>query len=505
MDIGEHTGGVWAPPPPETAVTYPPNWGQWPPPAGRRRPGWLIGGICALAGVVVVSTVAVLGFVVGGLASYPSRWDPRVAGLAAFVEESRGLEFRHPVHVDFLTEPSFVATVTTEKADLSEAERRDLEDYEAASRALGLAGAGTDLFAAENTLSGEGILAYYDSEMERVTVRGTELTVGVRVTLVHELVHALQDQHFDLSRHGTFATDARNAVFEAVVEGDATSIENFYYWSLPETERAAFDAEEAGQIAAMEESTAAVPGWMNASAQAPYVLGEAFVTALVAARGPEAVDEALRNPPASEEQLMDVARFLAGDEPEKVDPPDLEPGDELIEETDFGTLDWLFMLAERIPAPDALVAADGWGGDASVVFERDGQVCAGISYVGDTARDTDEMAGALERWADGMERATVRRSGSAVELVSCDPGAEAVRPAPSGGGRGAEAAMMLLMTRASTFAGVLDSGAGEAEAACVATGMLREFTPDELLAAELPADFETRRAGLAEGCATTTA
>ena len=32
-------------------------------------------------------------------------------------------------------------------------------------------------------------------------MRGTDLTdVDVRITLVHELTHALQDQHFDLTK-----------------------------------------------------------------------------------------------------------------------------------------------------------------------------------------------------------------------------------------------------------------------------------------------------------------
>ena len=34
---------------------------------------------------------------------HPDEWDPRVADLAAFVEDERGLDFDHPVYVDFLT------------------------------------------------------------------------------------------------------------------------------------------------------------------------------------------------------------------------------------------------------------------------------------------------------------------------------------------------------------------------------------------------------------------
>jgi hypothetical protein len=508
MDIGEQTTGTWAPPAPDTLVPVPDAWGDgaWPPPTGppvtgrRPRPGWATAVICILAGVVAVAGMVAVGFVLPE--PYPSHWDARVAGLAAYVEQERGLDFKHPVPVDFLDEDEFVATVTTDEADLTDADRGDIEDDEAVARALGLAGTATDFVAAENTLSGEGILAYYDSEAKRITVRGTGMTVSLRITLVHELVHVLQDQHFDLSRRGSYATTAQNSAFDAVVEGDAVSIENLYYWSLPDTERAAYDAALAGQISDMEAGTADVPGWMAASAQAPYVLGEPFVTALVAARGAKAVDEALRRPPATEEQLMDVRRFLAGDDRRPVKTPRPADGDRVIEERDFGTLSWLFLLAERIPAFDALAAADGWGGDAYLAFERDGKVCTRAAFVGDTAADTDEMTRALDRWATGLPagQASVRRSGAAVELSSCDPGLEAAGPTLSGAGSGPEVAMALLATRATTFAGALDGGADEEEAGCVATGMLSEFSPDELAAPELPADFEARRGRLEERC-----
>ena len=57
-----------------------------------------------------------------------------------------------------------------------------------------------DLFTAWMSVSDGGTLAFYDPIDERVRVRGTELSVGLEVTLVHELTHALQDQHFDVER-----------------------------------------------------------------------------------------------------------------------------------------------------------------------------------------------------------------------------------------------------------------------------------------------------------------
>ena len=56
-------------------------------------------------------------------------------------------------------------------------------------------------------------------------MRGTDLSddVDVRITLVHELTHALQDQHFDLTKlDEQVETSGQDFALTALVEGDAT-------------------------------------------------------------------------------------------------------------------------------------------------------------------------------------------------------------------------------------------------------------------------------------------
>jgi hypothetical protein len=434
-----------------------------------------------------------------GAPPHPSRWDRRVAGLAAFVESERGLRFRHPVYVDFLPEAQFRQEVTSDEGDLSTAERKDMEEFEATARAVGLVRGDADLFAATNTLNGDGILAFYDPDTQRVKVRGTELTAKRRATLVHELTHALQDQHFDLSRQGTYDTDAQNFALKAVVEGDAMRVEHAYVKTLAEDEVAEYEAPADGGEAG---STGDVPDWLSAYSEAPYFLGEPFVESLVADGGQRALDRALRHPPASEEQLMDPARYLEGDDPLPVDPVELAKGDRLIERADFGTLSWLVMLADRIPATEALAAVDGWGGDTYAAFEHQGKVCVRATFTGDTRQDTEEMATALDGWARAMPpgAATVSRTdnhaGHQVEVFSCDPGPAAE---PAGNGHSSEA-MTLLVNRASLFAAALGHGTSSLDASCLARGMVGAFAPDELSADELPADFEDRMRPIRDRC-----
>ena len=183
-----------------------------------------------VVGLLVLGAVAVgVGRLGDDGPSHPDEWDPRVADLAAFVEDERGLEFEHPVYVDFLTPAEYTAQTTDDEGTMEEDEREQLDRYAAELRALGVASGELDLFAAFNQVSDGGTLAFYDPTDERVRVRGTEMTVGLEVTLVHELTHALQDQHFDLERlDGPQLDDGAATAFRGLAEGDALRVEEAY-------------------------------------------------------------------------------------------------------------------------------------------------------------------------------------------------------------------------------------------------------------------------------------
>ena len=82
-----------------------------------------------------------------------------------------------------------------------------------------------DLAETSGELADSGTLALYDPVAERIVVRGTEMTDGLRVTLVHELVHVAQDQAFDLERPPTGRVVGRLRGVRMLVEGDADRID----------------------------------------------------------------------------------------------------------------------------------------------------------------------------------------------------------------------------------------------------------------------------------------
>ncbi|MGH2720730.1 MAG: hypothetical protein ACRDJO_03885, partial [Actinomycetota bacterium] len=367
---------------PAPPIGYWPAPGQLPtPPSPRLSKGARTLVIVAVVlGLVLTAAGAVfLAGVVSGIGanSYPAQWDQRVAPLAAFVELERGLEFDHPVHVHFLTDEEFREETTTDDGELSRAEREELESWADQTRALGLTSGHVDMHAAVNSLSGDGTLAWYDAATASITVRGTVMTVGLEVTLVHELTHALQDQHFGIGRE--FDTDGADTAFRALVEGDAVRIENYYIDDLADARREEYVAEYDEGYEAASASLDQVPEAIRTLFGAPYPLGEWFVEVIMTDGGQRALDRAFRSPPDSELALLDPVSWLSRETVQRVEAPGLERGERETERGDLGALTLYTMLAARIDPADALLAVDGWDGDAYVAFEEDGDTCVRFS------------------------------------------------------------------------------------------------------------------------------
>jgi hypothetical protein len=391
-----------------------------------------------------VAVVACLGLTGGAVylvtddrgRSHPDAWDERLVDLVAFVEDERELRFDHPVAVDFLTAEQYSERTRVEEAELTREDRRLIDEGTAPLRALGLVPADFDALEASNDLSDTATLAYYDPFRERIAVRGTDMTTDLRVTLAHELVHVLQDQHFDLEEmlDDGDPTGDRLAGHLALIEGDAVRIEQAYVRSLPADERASY-LDGVGQASGeAQEQLDAVPGVLVAMEGAPYALGPSLVELIAAEGGNDAVDAAFDDPPATTEHIVDPRSYLARDSAHEVTAPVVPTGGEQIGEQDsLGALPLFLLLSERIDPLVALTAADGWGGDAYVVYDRRGTTCVDLAVEGDSARDGEELFEAFEAWvsAGPADAARVRSDGGLAVVTACDPrnGAEPSGPA----------------------------------------------------------------------------
>ncbi len=151
-----------------------------------------------------------------------------VEELIRAAESVRQLRLRRRVNIEIEDGDAIAESLR------SQIEDEDIERARIVYGALGLLDAEEDLRSMFAGVLGEQVIGYYDPDTGRLVIRddvmaglagsfGPEQAQEASLVLVHELVHALQDQRLGLgeSYQKERTADADNA-FRAVVEGDAT-------------------------------------------------------------------------------------------------------------------------------------------------------------------------------------------------------------------------------------------------------------------------------------------
>lgn len=366
-------------------------------------PRWAAPVVAALVAALLASSVVALSTVSGDDDGEPSpssttttagpvtktSVEALVEDLQGFVERARGLQFKGPVDVTLLSDDEFEARV----GQLDEEELADIRDTDAVLTALGLLDEDDDLAGIVRSFSSNAVLGFYDTDTKELVVKGAEPTPFVRSVLVHELTHAVEDQHFGLERDDDL-DDESSAGFDALAEGSAIRIEAQYRESLSRDEQRQADREEqaiGGTIPDIPPAVAAGLGFA-------YAYGPDLVEAIVDAGGLARLDRAFSDdPPASSEQVLDPERYLRNDDPKPVAKP--AAGGREIDDGQIGELFLALLLRTELGAGEAQRAAQGWGGDAYVAWEEGGRTCIRMDFVMDTPADTNELTRALAELA----------------------------------------------------------------------------------------------------------
>jgi hypothetical protein len=334
-----------------------------------------------------------------------------------FVERERQRTFTSRPVVNVLDEAAFVDRYT---GLLDEAIAKDPQGFEAAEvvyKALGLIKADADLREVEASFGAAGVIAFYDTERNELVLRAGDLTPFARTVIVHELVHALDDQVVELNRpEFDEAKDEVGFGQAAVAEGNARRIENAYRATLTADERRDAAREEAGYGAnlSLDDFTLAY----LLIQIAPYEYGEPFVNDLLDAGGEDAVDAALREPPRTSEQVLDFSKYQSREPRVEVAPP--AAGGPVLDDGVFGEASLVALLTGVVGGDAAADAAGGWAGDWYVAWQQGGSSCVRATFVMDTDRDRRELSEALDEWADDEgDHVDVETSGNQVGFTSC--------------------------------------------------------------------------------------
>lgn len=300
----------------------------------------------------------------------------------ARIELIRGLDFNDTVNVTVISRDEY-----RDRAGVgggAGGDRRENIRW----RALFVVGDDRDTASLIDAAITESIAGYYTPTNGEIIIVGDEGNSTVnRNTLVHELVHALQDQQFGLSLADQ-TTDAELAR-DALIEGEAEVVTTEYsdrcglLWACV-------------SVPATETSESDIPLGLELVLFHPYAQGPQFVESIRERRGWPGVDAAHESPPESTATVIHPDR--SPHDPQDVLVPDRSDanwsrlGDP---ETDtLGEASIYAMLVHNdVISLDETEGyehtfSDGWQGDTFVPYQQ-GEA---IGYVWETAWDSERDA-----------------------------------------------------------------------------------------------------------------
>jgi hypothetical protein len=322
---------------------------------------------------------------------------PAIKQVEGQVQEIRGLEFTERVPVDAASHDDLVKGLI-QSFDSSYPARM----YDRRSRAwqtIGVVPPGTSIRRSIERFAGSQVIGYYDPLTGQLVFIGTEDPTPVqKVTLAHELTHALDDQHFRLDRLNTLENDCADEAFQAAlgaVEGDAT------YFMIVYAQRFLTLDEQLELGLGTAPSTTGIPPFVLELQTWPYTAGLSFIEAMDRRGGTEAIDRAMESFPVSTEQVIHPERY-PNDAPTPVNVEDLSrelgPGWTDLDVMGVGEAFLSIMLGLRLPPVTSEAAAAGWDGGTYRAWSDGEHVALVLSTVWDEPRDAAEFASATRQW-----------------------------------------------------------------------------------------------------------
>lgn len=270
----------------------------------------------------------------------------------------------------------------------------EMHAVEVTLKKLGLAPADFQFRPLVVRLLTEQVAGYYDPKAQQFHLADWIDVDGQKPVMAHELVHALQDQHFNLRRFENWPkgdSDAELAA-HALIEGDATLAMSQYIMKNPV--RALAFLKSIGATSSASEELNKAPRALRETLLFPYQEGMVYARALHQYGGWSNVSRAFAKLPQSTEQILHPEKYFVHEAPVKVSLPDLSlslgRGWRRVESDVNGEWSTYLILDQFLKsAAESKRAAAGWGGDRYAVYEnRVGQVV----YVSLTSWDTEKDA-----------------------------------------------------------------------------------------------------------------
>ncbi|MGE4159451.1 MAG: hypothetical protein AB7F75_10200 [Planctomycetota bacterium] len=324
--------------------------------------------------------------------SEPTNWPE----LVTRVQANRGLDFRQKVEPQEKT-PEEIRALTS---DIDDNENRLCGE---AFRLFGFLEPGQDFAKIVREGVSSEARAFYHWDSGALVVPDNMSHSEMIEVCSHEIVHALQDQHFSLGESFRLLKSAGNTdrllALRALTEGEAVLIQ---HWS-----EHVGGGDPGSRIADQLKATPSIqsmPSVMRGPAvEFPYGIGPSMVRRLlVDTKGWAALERVYRHPTPTTEWVLHPEKMVTlGDLPKALDASSLPfapTGWKLLKHDVLGEYQLRLLLEKYNDPATAEKAATGWGGDRWQLYaDTSGRYCLAWKIVMDSAEDLNELKSALVR------------------------------------------------------------------------------------------------------------
>jgi hypothetical protein len=329
--------------------------------------------------------------------AYPGPYGDKVATYVPMIEKALGRKFKTPPTLEVRTKDQVREFLLRHLND--SIPRRELAGQQATFKVLGLIPDTLDLQKFFVPLLTEQIIGFYDPKTKVLYVVDGAPSDYVGFTVMHELVHALQDQYVNLDSIENRIDDSdRQSAVQAVIEGQATYEQAILMTGGPGNLVASLPGGWEQIRSMIRDAQATQPVFANApmviqeSLLFPYINGAEFIRRYESHHPGSMPLDSL---PESTEQVLHEDAFFGKkrDRPIGVALPPIAGSFYQNDLGEFGTRLFLFNYLKSTNVSAS--AAAGWGGDRyAVVHTPKGD---GIVWViaWDTPLDAAEFTSAL--------------------------------------------------------------------------------------------------------------
>lgn len=264
-------------------------------------------------------------------------------------------------------------------------------------------------------LYSEQVAGFYDGDKKTFYIASWLSAAEQKPVMVHELDHALQDQHFDIMK--VVKNDRRDGngdvsmAHQALFEGDATVVMLNYtlepakrtFSQLPDLALAMRTL--LGSMQSQFPVFKSAPQYLQESMFFPYAYGAAFMQkAWTQNPSWESINKIYKDLPSSTEQILHPDKYFGTrDEPKPVDAEAISArlGSDwkVIYKNVFGEFSLSLMLDLHMSEERARRSAAGWGGDQILLLENGtGKNAILVNTVWDSESEAAEFFLAMQVW-----------------------------------------------------------------------------------------------------------